>query len=1671
MNRIGYIALLGILSLHSCIAHSCKENEEYKVGNHPERSCKDLFPIHSGKPIEGCFCISKHVRDSKGNCIKPVDCPQMKWDPAVTRPNAHKIRKKGSLELLDPLIDNDLIHIPRKSVSILENHKNSQKNKNQNANTKSKKYDVPNRYIFDKENELLKDKGKLKFSVESKNINNVVYEKKKKNINLEIYNSEQEKSQEQFNHEVSQKHLLNYPDHKENSKNLIFQDFSDKNVRKKQKYDEEQFYKKQRKIEYPEFTENYPIKKKKKENYFDEKYVDEFQKQGKNIYNDKYKERNDHKIMNNDEKTYVDKFKEKVNYDEKETYKERKHSKVINNRYNKSVYSYEFKEQDKYLHDDKYNKRILLKNDNKNINYTDEKYVDIFNEKEKFIYDGKYNERKFKGKETYDDKERYKERKHPKLINNGYNKSDYSYEFKEQDKYLHDDKYNKRILLKNDNKNINYTDEKYVDIFNEKEKFIYDGKYNERKFKGKETYDDKERYKERKHSKVINNRYNKSVYSYEFKEQDKYLHDDKYNKRILLKNDNKNINYTDEKYVDIFNEKEKFIYDGKYNERKFKGKETYDEKERYKERKHPKLINKSYNKSDYSYEFKEQDKYLRDDKYKKRILLKNDSKKINYSDEKYVDIFNEKFNYHDKHNERKGPKSVNIDEKKSNSFNDKYVVEFQEQEKNIHKDEHEIKAFENINEKKNILDEYDERYDRKEIKNYKKFYQIKESPNSRYIEKHIEDHFIGQDAELPKHENVKNINFKKEHEEHIPDRSKELLYEIQDESKISKPFIHYKGVKQSLENIEDLEQYLKPNHIYVSEATITEKMHEKYSKELFYLKDVEVQKAEIKNKQTQLEDKVVKEEELINHIHEKSTFSKLNNNPKPSFILIDGHKLAILNIKQNDDSNNLEPNFLEKIMSTLGSMITADSSVGEPVKELAHEPVLKIKETIPEPIVSDKKSKEEKQCSDGEEWRHGIDPPPSCSNLFPKFNKIKLNCYCEENKLRNEEGQCVPVEECPQFRKEKSCSIGEEYRPGIKPEPTCEKFLPKIVDYTIIHDCFCREDHVRNQEGQCVLVSECNQKSKRQTAEKSCNAGEEYRSDVKPEPTCQNMYPDIVDTTPVDDCFCREDHVRNQEGQCVLVSECNQKSKRQTAEKSCNAGEEYRSDVKPEPTCHNMYPDIVDTTPVDDCFCREDHVRNQEGQCVLVSECNQKSKRQTAEKSCNAGEEYRSDVKPEPTCHNMYPDIVDTTPVDDCFCREDHVRNQEGQCVLVSECNQKSKRETVEKSCNAGEEYRSDVKPEPTCQNMSPDIVDYTPVDGCFCKEEYVRNDEGQCIFVNECNQKSKRETTVPTCPENEEYIEGLVPEPTCEQMFSFMSDYEVKPGCYCMEYYIRNNEGKCTLIKDCPQFIEPETNQTKRSVPIKENHISSSVRLIDPEDEFDSTDHILYYEDPFENMDEDRKKRDIDDNDFDEHLEYYNDPYEGTNIERLSFNSEEDDDMLYYINPFENYDKNHRGERSVTDTEKEPEDNKNHEDTKTDGINSTESVTPMPHHPVDCNHHKHLEKDHIHSHESSEKEAHWEMDFSVDYGFINEKLLDLDNNDHTSCACKDKEEHRNHHHHSSESKTDESEIFGCPRAVNLINKGIDPEIAEKLAEALKGPCLNIFNILLSFVMHPPIVA
>ncbi|CAK1603930.1 unnamed protein product [Parnassius mnemosyne] len=253
----------------------------------------------------------------------------------------------------------------------------------------------------------------------------------------------------------------------------------------------------------------------------------------------------------------------------------------------------------------------------------------------------------------------------------------------------------------------------------------------------------------------------------------------------------------------------------------------------------------------------------------------------------------------------------------------------------------------------------------------------------------------------------------------------------------------------------------------------------------------------------------------------------------------------------------------------------------------------------------------------------------------------------------------------------------------------------------------------------------------------------------------------------------------------------------------CNEELKCVKSYPPEKTCQNR--DIIFDCTDDDtegckneCVCKEGFYRNDEGDCVTSEMCDKTM--------CTRSNEELKCVKsypPEKTCQNR--DIIFDCTDDDtegckneCVCKEGFYRNDEGDCVTSEMCD-----ETMCTQCNEELKCVKSYPPEKTCQNRNI-IFDCTDDDTevckneCVCKEGFYRNDEGDCVTSEMCD-----ETMCTRSNEELKCVKSYPPEKTCQNrdiIFDCTDDDTegCKNECVCKEGFYRNDEGDCVTSEMC---------------------------------------------------------------------------------------------------------------------------------------------------------------------------------------------------------------------------------------------------------------------------------
>ncbi|KAI1732562.1 trypsin inhibitor like cysteine rich domain-containing protein [Ditylenchus destructor] len=201
----------------------------------------------------------------------------------------------------------------------------------------------------------------------------------------------------------------------------------------------------------------------------------------------------------------------------------------------------------------------------------------------------------------------------------------------------------------------------------------------------------------------------------------------------------------------------------------------------------------------------------------------------------------------------------------------------------------------------------------------------------------------------------------------------------------------------------------------------------------------------------------------------------------------------------------------------------------------------------------------------------------------------------------------------------------------------------------------------------------------------------------------------------------------------------------------------------------------------------------------LVLVCSQSSAQNATRKPCDRNEEFRPcGTSCEPTCGNQLPEFcTEQCILDVCQCASGFVRHQNGSCVALIQCAVAGTRPT-ESPCGSNEEFHEcGTACEPTCANPSPRICTLQCiVDVCQCARGYFRNDDEECVRLNECNNSTN--TTVMSCGPNEHFVNCSTCERTCTNPNPICTMECKPPKCQCLPGYVRNSFGRCVNQSQC---------------------------------------------------------------------------------------------------------------------------------------------------------------------------------------------------------------------------------------------------------------------------------
>ncbi|XP_075970402.1 uncharacterized protein LOC142972888 isoform X3 [Anticarsia gemmatalis] len=452
----------------------------------------------------------------------------------------------------------------------------------------------------------------------------------------------------------------------------------------------------------------------------------------------------------------------------------------------------------------------------------------------------------------------------------------------------------------------------------------------------------------------------------------------------------------------------------------------------------------------------------------------------------------------------------------------------------------------------------------------------------------------------------------------------------------------------------------------------------------------------------------------------------------------------------------------------------------------------------------------EPECGEGQRYEKCPDAlcePLTCADVgFPVacpdyFNEASCpgppQCVCTDNKVKDDDGNCIPRNECPSCGGDPNAVSGCGGNCGRRCSDNKKKFVacPLICG---INECDCKDGFVYDDNlGYCVRPEDCTPTCGKDEVFDTCaNGGCDKRN-------CSQLGKPKVCIDPIEcegGCVCRRGYLRAKNGTCIPENKCPAPCKK--------PHEVYDAcpPICPPQTCESIgkyYPcPFIPPGNTDycngACRCEEGYFRNKIGECILERDC----------LKCTGPNEYFSCGS---ACDNVcatlsqqnqtHCPIVNVKCNPMCYCEQDYARDKNGICIPADEC---------------GVSCKGDPNAVPGCgTNCGRTCADigrgplFCPAicikDGCNCKENYVYdNNVGYCVLPKDCT---------PTCGDNEvfnECINGGCGKKNCSQLGT--PDVCVRPkvcikGCSCVDGYLRHDNGTCVPIDQCEETCNGDPN------------------------------------------------------------------------------------------------------------------------------------------------------------------------------------------------------------------------------------------------------------------------
>ncbi|XP_037299545.1 zonadhesin isoform X3 [Manduca sexta] len=468
----------------------------------------------------------------------------------------------------------------------------------------------------------------------------------------------------------------------------------------------------------------------------------------------------------------------------------------------------------------------------------------------------------------------------------------------------------------------------------------------------------------------------------------------------------------------------------------------------------------------------------------------------------------------------------------------------------------------------------------------------------------------------------------------------------------------------------------------------------------------------------------------------------------------------------------------------------------------------------------------------------------SCSR-WSLIEPCKPACRCATGFNRNDEGVCVPTAQCPGI-----CPKNQKYTDCAqrlcRPQ-NCSDVADDQLSFICEPDktdgcdvgCVCIDGFLRADNGTCVPEEECPSINPAII----CAQNEEYS--LCTQVLCRPQFCDEIYGSPVHNCsleesescnpgcVCKEGYLRDDNGICVLEEECKRKSPCPEHETEVLCKNACSESVCPREGSESYA--CLDVCLGPGCACERNYSRASNGTCIPTIDCPpfdcsaRPNEIYVACPSC-VSDSCEDIGKTRDSC-SRWALIEPCTPT--CRCAPGFNRNDEDLCVPTTQCHDsvglRSKRYAAavegnmkmpEKKCLRPHEfYDCGSACDNVCSNLHLQNRTNCPIKnivcnpGCYCRDGYARDETGNCVPVDKCNNpalRAKRATQkdlfpVKECNGPNEFFQCG---PACDNVCATLDKQNrthcplvnvmCNSRCYCNDGYARDDRGICIPVEQC---------------------------------------------------------------------------------------------------------------------------------------------------------------------------------------------------------------------------------------------------------------------------------